>query len=152
MYTLHISNSLTIRKLLTEGKCQATLGISESCTARAPPARLVGWGLAPARGAGSGSCTLQEGPQLSQLATTYERDGYDGTRGDAVWWFEAWGYGPKHNWTRRTEAGRPPSPRELRQSDYIVIGMRSHGTTIYRTHVGGLDRDPRVRRRPRRGR
>ena len=99
-------------------------------------------------------CQLSFDSTVPQLTTSYERDGFDGTRGDSVWWFEAWGSGPKKSWTTRAEAGRPPQPSELRSADYIVIGIRhASGETLYRTHTGGLDLDPRLnKRRKQRGR
>lgn len=85
---------------------------------------------------------------MAQLATSYESDGYDGHVRESVWWFEAWGNGPKADWTRREEVGRPPRPSELRSADYIVIGIRHrNGHVTYRTHTGGLDLDPRLKSR-----
>lgn len=85
---------------------------------------------------------------MATFATTYESHGYDGTRRNVQWWFEAWGSGPKRDWIRRDEIGRPPRPSELRRADYIVIGIRKGNHVMFRTHTGGLDLDPRVRRRP----
>lgn len=82
---------------------------------------------------------------MAVLQHSYERDGYDGTRGSSQWWFEAWGNGPRKNWTIRGKIGRPPRPHELRRADYIVIGIRHrNGEVIYRTHLGGLDLDARI--------
>ena len=85
---------------------------------------------------------------MAQLTTTREREGYDGTVRGSVWWFEAWGTGPKKDWTLRDDVGRPPRTDELNHADYIVIGIeRPNGQVIYRTHTGGLDLDPRVARK-----
>lgn len=73
------------------------------------------------------------------LETSYESHGYDGTRGRVKWWFEAWGSGPKNEWTTRAEAGRPPRPEELAEADYIVFGFRKGNAVTYKTRVGGLD-------------
>jgi len=82
---------------------------------------------------------------LPQLSTSYERDGFDGTHGDSVWWFESWGDGPKQDWTVRGNVGRPPTPRELRRAYYIVIGIRhANGSVTYRTHTGGLDLEAKL--------
>lgn len=85
---------------------------------------------------------------MAQLETSYESDGYDGTWGDSVWWFESWGTGSKANWTIRGNVNRPPTPSELRSADYIVIGIRrASGEVIYRTRTHPLDLDPRLRLR-----
>lgn len=87
---------------------------------------------------------------MAVLTHVYEDDGYDGERNGSQWWFEAWGSGPKKEWLRRSEVGRPPRPYELRRSDYIVIGIRHpNGEVIYRTRNGGLDLDPRIGKRKR---
>lgn len=84
---------------------------------------------------------------MAQLATTRETEGYDGTWGKTKWWFEAWGSGPKSEWYRRDDIGRPPRTDELRTADYIVIGIqKGRRQPIFRTHTGGLDLDPRVMR------
>lgn len=73
------------------------------------------------------------------LSTTRERDGYDGMRGGAKWWFEAWGSDAKATWTMRDRIGRPPTPTELRNADYIVIGVDTGGHVTYRTMTIPLD-------------
>ena len=83
---------------------------------------------------------------MGVLDTSYERNGFDGTWGKSQWWIESWGSGKKENWNLRSEAGAP-TPRELRRADYIVIGIRHpNGAITYRTHMGGLDLDARIRR------
>ena len=73
------------------------------------------------------------------MQTSYERDGYDGVRGNVQWWFEAWGSGAKATWNVRSEVGRPPSPAELAHADYIVFAFRKGRHVTYKTRVGGLD-------------
>lgn len=73
-----------------------------------------------------------------------ERDGYDGIRETGgryrvYWWFEAWGTGSRANWTTRDQAGRPPTPDELINADYIVFGFKKAGRTTYKTRPGGMD-------------
>lgn len=84
---------------------------------------------------------MSTGLPLPMLDTSRESDGYDGIRGNVRWWFEAWGTGSKAEWTTREEAGRPPTPKELINADYIVFGFQKKGSrrVQYKTRAGGLD-------------